>query len=1327
MAGSDSKADAKVAVFRARQLLKEKRYADALQVCTDELARGRDDPQLRLIAAHSLMAQGRHEGAKKEAQLVIRLDPSRAEAYRILADIACTRGEIPTACEYLEKVLELDPSDEKSKNLLETLARPSNLLRDLETNLATESPSSRLKSTSVDRFVEESAPAVELSEDDLIEEDLDEGEEPEPPDEEPEAPAPIGPETSERLFPRNAAHMDPFSGEVFSVTASMMEELPGREKSDLNIVSHDDPPPRGLRTEHDLPLQEKEASEPGSGWAPAQVKDAAIKAKYQATPRLPSLDEFPDDEEAPTMPLLRPSAPPAPQLKLDPLAQKPVTHEKVSSRAPAPAPAPNSTGPERPVLQHATQLGIGTVTRHAFDPTLPDPHQAQRTAAPPRSGTAPRLGAMATPVSDDEGFEDFGVEPASVPLSRPDPQPIPRQDLDPVRAMQQRQRESGRQPALDEEGEVDPFALMTGGLEEKPSHPARRARPSDEHPPIGAVPSEVSGNLMGMLAGGDVEGSVDASYPAVPAEMAHRRAAPADDLEAQLAAAGLAEPPRRSERHTGRWVLVIVLGLAIGGGGLFGYLWYRSYKYVKGELATLRTAVHTSTPDGYRSARKAAERILAHKKKSAAASAAMAMCDAAMSIEFGEDRLKQAREALQATKGTDSEWRTAANAFLSLMDDPEGAAGYLKKGLEVYPDSALLHYLKGRALAASGEVERAGESFQAALKAAPKFAAARIALADLVGQNADRLSDATGMLDTVLQGDSGNVQALIERARLRARYGKELEVAAEDARRVTSELQEKAGKGQRGWAHLVLAQVSRLKGQYGTTATELDQAAQSPPCCDSSFAYELAGEMMQMFRMDDARAQTARALELKPKQPEYLQRMARVLLEMDDPAGASTYVATAPARLLETRVLQGRLYLAQRRVKKAIDQLQRVLNEKPDLEEAEIYLALALARAKKTDEAVKRLEKIAAAHPTDAAPVTVLARVHLEANHPDKCHAALKRAWKLSKLDPAIMAIAGQMYLRKFDVATATKRFARSIQVRGDYRPARLGLAQIHLLRGDIASARAEVKNITATEQKRFDVDAMNAWIELAEGNTAAAQASVAQAEVSGAPKGLLARLSGEVALAQKKPADAVDLLQTAIKRSGKSAELLVLLSEAQRLAGKVDDAYDTLHQALKEDEGSPEALLGLARIAVRDGELFVAHKRVAEAQKKITERGRPQRMKAEGHTIDGMTYLRQGDTGRSLTNLQDAIDLDPTAAEPNYLMGQTYDKLDHPQRAVPYYDKAIKLDPSLDDAYYCLARAYARSNDAQSALRYFQDYLNRNPPTARVQEVAAEMKRLQQ
>jgi tetratricopeptide (TPR) repeat protein len=273
------------------------------------------------------------------------------------------------------------------------------------------------------------------------------------------------------------------------------------------------------------------------------------------------------------------------------------------------------------------------------------------------------------------------------------------------------------------------------------------------------------------------------------------------------------------------------------------------------------------------------------------------MCEAAMSIEFGDDRLKQAREGLKESKGTESEWRTAASAFLSLIDDPATAVGYLQKSLEVYPKSALLHYLKGRALAGSDQPSKAAESYQAALKLVPKYVAAKIALAVLQAQQETGYDEAVASLDTILQSNPNNLQALIERARLKARHGKDADGAAADAQRVTGELSDKAGRGQIGWAHLVLAQVSRQKQTFSSMSTALDEAIKSPPPSDSFFAYELAGELMFLYRRADAFHQMKGALELKAKEPRYLQRMARILLDLDDPRLADPYLKAAPARI----------------------------------------------------------------------------------------------------------------------------------------------------------------------------------------------------------------------------------------------------------------------------------------------------------------------------------------------------------------------------------------------------------------------------------------------
>ena len=73
--------------------LSEGRYPDALRIAVDELARTPNHIDLRLVAAHSLLAQERPDGAKREALHVLRIDPRSHEAYRILVDVAHAHGD----------------------------------------------------------------------------------------------------------------------------------------------------------------------------------------------------------------------------------------------------------------------------------------------------------------------------------------------------------------------------------------------------------------------------------------------------------------------------------------------------------------------------------------------------------------------------------------------------------------------------------------------------------------------------------------------------------------------------------------------------------------------------------------------------------------------------------------------------------------------------------------------------------------------------------------------------------------------------------------------------------------------------------------------------------------------------------------------------------------------------------------------------------------------------------------------------------------------------------------------------------------------------------
>ncbi|MCK5797636.1 MAG: tetratricopeptide repeat protein, partial [Deltaproteobacteria bacterium] len=353
---------ARVTVMRARQLLREKRYADALQVCADELARGADEPRLRLVAAHSLLAQGRHEGAKKEAQQVLRVDSGVAEAHRLLADVACARGEVATACDHLERVITLEPSDGQARRLLESLSRTPMSGGD-ETVPMSGAMQISGQASSLDRFVADD----ELGMSDHLDAQDDED------------------------------YIESSLGDsILEISDSMMEELPDQPKKKE-------------------PQSKAASADPVVDWMPPGVSAGP------APMTLLGLDGLPPDgseEDAPTMPLLRPSAPKEPELKLDPRAARPVQQERVARR-----------------LSRSAEVDL----------------------APERGPiTAPVSSSQLVSVEDeaeDNGFEEFGIEAASAPVSRGEAQEIPKV-RDPVQAREEMHRaaskaSSSRRPQRD--------------------------------------------------------------------------------------------------------------------------------------------------------------------------------------------------------------------------------------------------------------------------------------------------------------------------------------------------------------------------------------------------------------------------------------------------------------------------------------------------------------------------------------------------------------------------------------------------------------------------------------------------------------------------------------------------------------------------------------------------------------------------------------------------------------------------------------------------------------------------------------------------------------
>lgn len=1320
---------------RAQEMLRARRYAQALQVCTQALARGVDDPRLRLIAAHSLLAQGLQQRAKQEAQQVLRLDPGQAEAHRLLADIAQSEGQVGTACEHLQCVLEIDPVDEHARTVYETLSRwsdgPASVRRATQPSAVSQLS---MRATSTARFVERFEhnfdvvprgeaddsgiqPLTESMIEELDSRDVEEAGDP--------TPTPTTIDSAARALllrdPDAAGGARAAAPAPAPAHASSGLPTPGLANAASSAFSAMDGTSEFGNQAVTVPVAQ--AAEPRPGWAPFGVKDVApwsAPTGFKQTLGLPFDDDFEEDDgssdDDPTVLRSRPRAPEgSEQPRLDPLALQEVATGSPESR------------------------------ELAWEPTRIDRSSARHAALRSEEDADIALGKLPAIRSEDQRYDEFSIEPASAPVvvdgtasktpfgaagpasqpverplgSAPDPHgfsaPTPVRNVVPF----EREDEFLRPATARARGSSDPLTGHVGDMTSTPDSMIQLLTGAASPPGAGFAGATGSAfddawDPLADAAQAPLQhaGLAHAAAPhaALPqAALAHAGASarhpaltPPDSMERELMAGGVGLPVVHEPGGRWRVILALVGAFLVGAGGLYAFLIYRNYRYVRTEWVQLRTGLREGTLVGLERATVSARRVLAKNRNNKEAIAALAMCEAAAAYEFGENRLASAKQALERSKGSDSEWRTVAGGYLALMEDPTVAVGYLKKGTEVYPDSALLAYLEGRALASAGSAEQAINSYREALKKASDFEAAQVALASHIGQTPGGFAQALDMLDALLRRQPNHVEALLARARLRTEQAKQLQEALADAHRVSDELKERASSGQRGWANLIVAKIARTRGDLKAMSAALDAAVAAPPCCDDEFSYEVAGELQSLFRLVEARGQMERALRHKPKHAAYLRRMGRILLDLGEPKAAEPYILAAPAHHAQTKLLKGRLAFTLGQYKEAEAMLKGAASEAATRLEAKLYLALTRAKLGDSAGAASALRALQAANPRADIVPQALGRVYLDTGRYNEAEEALKQAWRLNTLDPLTPTLLGFVSMAQQDTVRAVKRFERALEGHAHYTLAHIGMAELLRRTRNYAAARSQAQKVPEADRSRAEYLALEARLALAEGQRSEAEAALRALKTRGGPEGAphVTRIEGHLALLEGKTKQAVELLDQAYKADPRDADLGVTLAQALLRADRVDDAFDLLESVLQIDPGHPDALLQLGKISIKDGEFVFALQRMTKALTQMRERQWPKQLQSVAFTALAEAYLARGDTGQALTNLQDAMDLDPKAARPNFLMGKTYDKLERPARAVPYYLKAAELAPTFTEASLAAAEASSKAGDKVTAIK---------------------------
>ncbi len=106
---------------RAKQLVSERKYQDAVRACRRLLLSRPDHVDVRVLLGQALLALGRHDEVRIEMQALLKRSPLVAPAHRLLGEAFLRARQTDNAAASLKEALRLDPEDDEARELLDEL------------------------------------------------------------------------------------------------------------------------------------------------------------------------------------------------------------------------------------------------------------------------------------------------------------------------------------------------------------------------------------------------------------------------------------------------------------------------------------------------------------------------------------------------------------------------------------------------------------------------------------------------------------------------------------------------------------------------------------------------------------------------------------------------------------------------------------------------------------------------------------------------------------------------------------------------------------------------------------------------------------------------------------------------------------------------------------------------------------------------------------------------------------------------------------------------------------------------------------------------------
>lgn len=514
---------------------------------------------------------------------------------------------------------------------------------------------------------------------------------------------------------------------------------------------------------------------------------------------------------------------------------------------------------------------------------------------------------------------------------------------------------------------------------------------------------------------------------------------------------------------------------------------------------------------------------------------------------------------------------------------------------------------------------------------------------------------------------------------------------------------------------------------------------------DNHDAWKLKGDILLYAKnlQPDALAAYRKAVGAKPDFLAGQSALINLLLQQANLADAATQIGQLKKfspNHPQTKYLEAHLAFLKKDYKTTRDLIQQALKSTPDNVQALQLAGMVELQLSAPVQAEAYFSKALQAAPHLALARRALVMIYLRSGQPAKALATLTPGLNHDNIDPALLAMAGEVYVQNNDLKKAEEFFAKASRQDPKNTKSRTSLALTRMMSGQIDAGFNELHDIAASDSdttadlalisvhlRRQEFDKALAAIDALEkkqpGKALTAslrgQTLLAKKDTAGARKsfeqalGLDASFFPAVAslagldMADKKPEDAKNRFLTMLDKYPKSNQALLALAElAARTGAANDEVARLIGNAITANPTEAAPRLRLIDFHLRNKDLKLASSAAQEAAAALPES--PEVLDALGRT-----QLAAGEFNQAITSYNKLAGMQAQSPLPHMRLADVHMANKNKEAAAQSLRKALEIKPDLQQAQRGSIMLDLDNKNIAGALATAHDMQKQNPTAA--------------